>query len=171
MKFKIKHEIKGRMRIHIAQKKMTCKQADIIQYHFSQLNFVTSVKVYDRTQDVVICFVGERESVIEAVRKFHYTDAQVPETFLQNSGRELNREYWEKLVNKVIFRYGEKIFFPQSLRAVITLVKSVKYIREGIRIFAKGRLEVPVLDAIAIGVSICRRDMNTAASVMFQLRI
>lgn len=150
---------------------MTYRQADTLYYYLSSQKFVTSAKVHERTQDAVICYVGGRDQLIASLRRFHYETAQVPEAFLQNSGRELNEQYKEKLVNKVVFRMGSKLFLPYPVRAGIATVKSVKYIWAGIKTLAKGKLEVPVLDATAIGVSIFRGDIETAGSIMFLLGI
>lgn len=171
MRFTIKHEMRGRIRVHVMQKRMTYRQADTLQYYLSSQSFVTSVKVYDRTQDIAICYVGDREEVIALLKGFRYEEALVPETFLQNSGRELNELYWEKLVSKVVLRAGSRLFLPYSIRAVIATVKSAKYIWQGIKTLAKGKIEVPVLDATAIGVSIFRGDFSTAGSIMFLLGI
>lgn len=171
MKFVIKHEIRGRIRIHIMQKRMSYRQADILQYHFSEQTFVTAVKVEPRTQDMTITYVGDRQEIVTRLQKFHYEDAEVPESFLDNSGRELNEQYKEKLINKVVLRYGSKMFVPLPIRTGITLVRSVKYIKMGLDTLFKGKLEVPVLDATAITVSLLRGDMETAGSVMFLLGI
>ena len=171
MKFIIKHEIKGRMRVHLLQNRMTFGQADTLLYYLSSQKLVTGVKVREKTQDATINFVGDREEVIRALKAFHYETAKVPEVYLKNSGRELQNEYWEKLVNKVIMRMGSKMFLPVSVRSVITAIKSVKYLWHGVRTLAKGKLEVPVLDATAIGVSIFRGDFETAGSTMFLLGI
>ena len=171
MKFIIKHEIKGRMRVHLLQNRMTFGQADTLLYYLSSQKLVTGVKVREKTQDATINFVGDREEVIRALKAFHYETAKVPEVYLKNSGRELQNEYWEKLVNKVVMRMGSKMFLPVSVRSVITAIKSVKYLWHGVRTLAKGKLEVPVLDATAIGVSIFRGDFETAGSTMFLLGI
>lgn len=171
MKFVIKHEIKGRIRVHMEQKRMSFREADILQYYLSNLALVTEAKVQERTQDAVICYEGSREDILKALKRFRYETAEVPEHYLQNSSRELNSEYWEKLVTKVVLRAGSKLFVPYSVRSMIAVLKSVKYIRLGIRTLAKGKIEVPVLDATAIGVSILRGDMDTAGSVMFLLGI
>ncbi len=171
MKFIIKHEIRGRMRIHVLQYRMTYCEADTLYYHLSRNKYVTSVKVYDRSQDVAICYIGDREELIRLLKAFSYKKADVPSVFLQNSGRELNSQYWEKLVGKVLFRAANKLFLPYPIRACITMVKSMKYIWRGLATLAKGKLEVPVLDATAIGVSVFRNDCNTAASIMFLLGI
>lgn len=171
MRFVIKHEIKGRIRIQVLQSRMTYEQADILQYYLSTQKFVTSAKVQERLQSVTVCYVGNREEMIHVLRRFQYENVEVPAVFLQNSGRELNREYWDKLVNKVVLHMGNKLFLPYPIRAGITVVKSVKYIWKGITTLAKGKIEVPVLDATAIGVSMLRNDISTAASIMFLLGV
>ena len=169
MKFKIEHEIRGRVRLHICQKRMTCRQADQLEYFLTNLEGVTTAKVVERNQDAVISFSGSREEILKAVQGFSYEKAEAPESYLQNSGREMNGEYWEKMVNHVVLHYGKKIFLPLPIRTFLTTLKSVKYIWKGVRTLAKCRIEVPVLDATAIGVSVLRGDFSTASSVMFLL--
>lgn len=169
MRFKIEHEIRGRVRLHICQKRMTCRQADQLEYFLTKLNGVTSAKVVERNQDVVICYSDNREEMLKAIQRFSYEKAEAPESYLQNSGREMNGEYWEKMVNHVVLHYGKKIFLPLPVRTFLTTLKSVKYIWKGVRTLAKCRIEVPVLDATAIGVSMLRGDFSTASSVMFLL--
>ncbi len=169
MRFKIEHEIRDRVRLHICQKRMTCRQADQLEYFLTKLNGVTSVKVVERNQDVVICYSDNREEMLRAIQRFSYEKAEAPESYLQNSGREMNGEYWEKMVNHVVLHYGKKIFLPLPVRTFLTTLKSVKYIWKGVRTLAKCRIEVPVLDATAIGVSMLRGDFSTASSVMFLL--
>ena len=171
MKFKIVHEIKGRMRIHVAQRKMTFKEADILEYYLSNQKNITSVKVYERNQDVAICYTKDRDAVICILQQFSYETANVPEHIWQNSGREMNREYWDKLVEKVVLRAGSQIFLPLSVRNAIVLCKSVKYLWNGLCTLGRGKIEVPVLDGTAITVSLLRGDMKTAGSVMFLLGI
>lgn len=169
MRFKIEHEIRGRVRLHICQKRMTCRQADQLEYFLTNLEGVTVAKVVERNQDAVISFSGNREEILKAVQEFSYEKAEAPENYLQNSGREMNGEYWEKMVNHVVLHYGKKIFLPLPIRTFLTTLKSVKYIWKGVCTLAKCRIEVPVLDATAIGVSILRGDFSTASSVMFLL--
>ena len=169
MRFKIEHEIRGRVRLHICQKRMTCRQADQLEYFLTKLDGVTSAKVVERNQDAVICYSGNREEILRAVQGFSYEKAEAPESYLQNSGREMNGEYWEKMVNHVVIHYGKKIFLPLPIRTFLTTLKSVKYIWKGVRSLAKCRIEVSVLDATAIGVSVLRGDFSTASSVMFLL--
>ena len=169
MRFKIEHEIRGRVRLHICQKRMTCRQADQLEYFLTNLEGVTAAKVVERNQDAVISFSGNREEILKAVQGFSYEKAEAPESYLQNSGREMNGEYWEKMVNHVVLHYGKKIFLPLPIRTFLTTLKSVKYIWKGLTTLARRRIEVPVLDATAIGVSILRGDFSTASSVMFLL--
>ena len=171
MKFVIKDEIRGRMRVRVKQNEMTCREADILQYYFDGQKCVTKVKVNERVNDVVICYSGSRSHVIKLLQQFNYKNVDVPQTYLDNSGRELNNYYKEKLINRVVLRVGNKLFVPLPIRTGITIVRSFKYIWEGIRTLAKGKIEVPVLDATAIGVSILRNDTATAGSIMFLLGI
>lgn len=171
MRFCIKHEMKGRLRIHIIQNRMTYAEADTLSWYLEEQENVTEVKVYERTADAVICYKGEREEILTVLKQFSYEKAEVPETVLSSSGRQLNEEYKERLITKTALHYGSKLFLPMPVRAVITSVKSVKYIWKGIRCLAHGRLEVPVLDATAISVSVFRKDFATAGSVMFLLGI
>ena len=171
MKFVVKHEIKGRIRVHFCQKRMTFEEADTLQYYLDTQEMITSSKVQERTQDATICYTGEKSAVIALLRSFHYEKVDVPDVYRQNSGRETNREYWDKLVTKVVVHYGNKLFLPMPIRTVITGVKSVKYIYQGIHTLLQRKIEVPVLDATAIGVSMFRGDISTAGSVMFLLGI
>ena len=171
MKFVVKHEIKGRIRVHFCQKRMTFEEADTLQYYLNSQEMITSSKVQERTQDATICYTGDRASVIALLRSFHYEKVDVPDVYRQNSGRATNREYWDKLVTKVVVHYGNKLFLPMPVRTVITGVKSIKYIYQGIHTLLQRRIEVPVLDATAIGVSMFRGDISTAGSVMFLLGI
>ena len=171
MKFVVKHEIKGRIRVHFCQKRMTFEEADTLQYYLDSQEMITSSKVQERTQDATICYTGEKSAVIALLRSFQYEKVDVPDVYRQNSGRETNREYWDKLVTKVVVHYGNKLFLPMPIRTVITGVKAVKYIYQGIHTLLQRKIEVPVLDATAIGVSMFRGDISTAGSVMFLLGI
>ena len=171
MKFIIKHEIPGRIRVHMVQPKMTFEEADILLYYLVNLENVTRAKVYERTQDAVIYYEKDRREIIKALQKFGYDRVTVPEGLTEHSGRQMNAEYQEKLLMKVVMRFGGKLLIPAPVRAVWTGVRSLKYLQQGIASLKKGRLEVAALDATAIGVSILRRDMNTASSIMFLLGI
>lgn len=169
MKFVIKHEIRGRIRVHLIEKAMSFAQADTLQYQFEQMKDVTAVKVQERTMDVTICYIGSRKHIITALGQFSYDKVEVPEVYLKNSGREMNRFYWDKLVDQTVVHFVNKIFLPAPLRAGIATVRSVKYIVQGVKTLAKRKIEVPVLDATAISVSLIRGDYKTAGAVMFLL--
>lgn len=171
MKFTIKHEIPGRIRIHMEQKQMSYKEADTLLYYLDTLEYVTQAKVYRRTADACVCFSGKRELLVQALRKFRYTSVKVPDEVLTNSGRQLNDIYQEKLIGKVLFHYAGKIFLPYPVRKAVVLWKAVHYLKEGWKSLARRKLEVAVLDASAIGISVLRGDFNTAASVMFLLGV
>ena len=171
MKFVIKHEIKGRMRIHVSQYRMSYEQADTLLYFLHSNKYVTFAKVYERTGDVVISYVGDRAEIIRTLQQFSYEKVDVPAGVVENSGRELNAKYQEKLIGKIVCRYAGRMFLPYPLRACVTTVKSVKYLWKGLQCLWHRKIEVPVLDATAIGVSIFRNDIETAGSVMFLLGI
>lgn len=159
------------MRIHILQSRMSFEQADILQYYLDAKEQVINAKIQERTADVTVSYQGSREEILSVLEAFTYERAQVPETYLKNSGRQMNREYWDRLVNKTVIYFGNKIFLPYPIRAGITMITSVKYIWKGLTTLARRRIEVPVLDATAIGVSIFRGDISTASSVMFLLSL
>ena len=171
MKFYIKHETRGRLRIHLAQKRMSYGQADTLLYYLENLAGVVSAKVYERTCDAVVNYRGSRAAVIRGISEFHYQDVEVPSQVLQSSGRALNAEYQEKLISKVICHYGRRLFLPYPLNAIYTTATSLKYIWKGIDTLLHRKIEVPVLDATAIGVSVLRQDFGTAGSIMFLLGI
>ena len=171
MKFFIRHETRGRIRIHLDQKRMSYEQADTLAYYLENLNGVVTAKVYERTCDAVVCYQGSRAEIISGIRAFHYQDVEVPAQVLQSSGRALNSEYQEKLISKVICHYGRKLFLPYPLNAIYTTATSLKYIWKGIDTLIHRKIEVPVLDATAIGVSVFRQDFGTAGSIMFLLGI
>ena len=171
MKFTIKHESRGRMRVHMEQYRMTYEQADTLLYVIHNHRNVTFVKVYDRTADAVIEYVGDREQIIELLRHFHYESANVPQTVIKTSGRELNNSYQEKLLGSVVWHYSKKLLLPWPIRIALTIGRSVKYIGIGLKCLLQRKIEVPVLDATAITVSLITKDFSTASSIMFLLGI
>lgn len=171
MKIKILHEIKGRLRVHLDLEKLSFHQADILEHFLVGHQEVLSVKIYERTADVTICFRAERTEIIRLLKDFSFETAETPKEVLQYSSREVNRKYWDKLTNQVIIHYGCKWFLPPFVRTLITVFKSVKYVMRGLSSLVKGKVEVTLLDATAIGVSILRGDTETAASVMFLLGV
>mgnify|MGYP001058877697 CR=1 FL=1 len=171
MKYIIKHEIKGRLRIHVMQKKMTYAEADTFFWYLNRQDSVTDVKVYERTSDIVICYTGERSALVRMLKRFQYENVNVPENVIRNSGRALNSSYKEKVITKVLLHYGSRLLLPYPVRAAFAAFRSFKYISAGLHCIRKGKIEVPLLDAAAIGVSVIRGDFNTAGSVMFLLEI
>ena len=169
MKCKILHESKGRLRIHAVQGRMTLAQADILEAYLLQLPCVTDAKVYDRTCDAVIFYHGQRNAVLTALAAFRYENAQAlaPE----HSGRALNREYQDKLFFTLCRRVINRTIIPLPIRTALTLFRSVRYLWAGLSCLRKGHIQVPVLDATAITVSLLRRDFKTAGSIMFLLSI
>ena len=171
MKFTIKHESRGRMRVHMEQYRMTYEQADTLLYVIHNHRNVTFVKVYDRTADAVIEYVGDREQIIELLRHFHYESANVPQTVIKTSGRELNNSYQEKLIGSVVWHYSKKLLLPWPIRTALTVGRCIKYIGIGLKCLLQRKIEVPVLDATAITVSLVTKDFSTASSIMFLLGI
>lgn len=171
MKFIIRHESDKRMRVHFAVSRMTYKEADILLYFLNNTKNITFAKVYERTADAVIEYKGKRTDIINTLRRFHYEDIEVPAAITDNSSRQVNAEYQGKLVTKIALHYATRFFMPLPVRALMVISKSFKYLGNGIRTLLRHKIEVPVLDATAIGVSILRDDIGTAGSIMFMLGI
>ena len=174
MKFQIKNESKRRIRMHMSVYRMSYVQADTLQYFLTELSCVNQVKVNDQTCDVTVYYSGEkadRQDMLRKLQTFHYEDVEVPEHFIQNSGRALNAEYQDKLVWNVAFHYARKWFLPAPLNACYNTVAAIPYVVKGLKCLWNRKIEVPVLDGTAIGVSVIRGDYATAGSVMFLLGI
>lgn len=169
MKFTIKHEARGRMRIHLVQYRMSYAQADLLLYYLHTQPQVKEAKVYERTGDAVIVYTGDRQQIIDLLLAFAYEEVKAPAGLIENSGRALNADYQEKLVGHVVKHYAIKWLLPLPLRSCYVIWQSLKYMKEGVKTLLKGRIEVPVLDATAIAVSVLRNDTNTAGSIMFLL--
>ena len=171
MRFLIKHEVQGRLRIHVIRNRMTCAEADVLCWVLEKQKNVVKVKVYERTADAVIYYTGDREELIHGLKQFHFEKADVPDNVISSSGRDLNSAYREKLITKTLLHYGGKLLLPNPVRKTWLTLKALQYIGKGIRCLARMKIEVPVLDATAIGVSVLRGDFKTAGSVMFLLGI
>ena len=169
MKCTILYETPGRMRVHAVQNRMTLAQADLLEAYLKQVKGVENATVYDRTGDAVICYKTSREAVIKALAAFSYQASK--DLAPEHSSRELNRQYQDKLLFALVRRGISKLFLPMPLRTVITLVRSAGYLKKGLACLLKGRIQVPVLDAVAITVSMLRGDFQTAGSIMFMLGI
>ena len=171
MRCSVLHESKGRIRVHIMRPYMTMRQADILEYYLRAKPFVKSVKVYDRTGDAVICYSGKRQAVTGALARFSYEDENAIALVPEHTGRELDREFENKLINAIALRYARSLLLPAPIRFALSIFHALKYIKQALRSLSKGRLEVSVLDATAITVSLLRREQKTAASVMFMLSV
>ncbi len=171
MKCKILHESPNRMRVHLVQNFMSLKQADVVEYYLRSKSFVVKVKVYDRTGDAIIYYKEKsRDEVIKALALFAYTEdnyALVPE----NTSRELDRIYEDKLFFILARRLIMGYIIPLPLRRIRAYVRAGRYVIEGLKSLAKGKLEVSVLDATAITASLVTGDFNTASSIMFMLNV
>ena len=171
MKCTIQHEIPGRLRVHLCCGRMTLHQADVLEYYLRSVEGVRSVKVYDRTQDAVVLYSGNRGSVICALARFRFAEAEAMELVPEHTSRALNREFEDKLTGTVIRRCLSQLFLPVPVTSAIAVLRSVKYIKEALRALFHGQLTVAVLDGTAVAVSIIRGDYSTAGSVMFMLRL
>lgn len=163
MKCKILHESAGRLRIHVMQNRMTLRQADILEYYLRSIDGVTDVKVFDRTCDAVIRYTCPRGRVISALAKFSFRDERHAVLVPEHTGRELNRHFEEKLILSVVVRMLGKLFFPAPVKTAYCLARSVSYIHKGMKTLLARKIEVSVLDAVAIAVSILRKDYATAS--------
>ncbi|MBQ9642454.1 MAG: heavy metal translocating P-type ATPase [Lachnospiraceae bacterium] len=172
MKCRIMHESPGRLRVRMLPCSMTVKEADILEFDLRNISFVSDVRVYERTGDAVICYAEgsvNRQKLIRHLSHFAYTDPAAAGLVPEKTGRELNRQYEEKLVMKIAWRVLRRLLVPAPVRNAFTVLKSLRYLRTGLRLLAEGKLQVPVLDAAAITASVLRRDYPTASSVMFLL--
>ena len=171
MKCNILHETPGRMRVHLALRRMSLREADLLEYDLKGVCGVTSVKVFDRTQDAVITYTCPRADIVRALASFSFTSERALSRLPEHTSRALHREYEDKLVFTVCRRAFSRLFLPIPVRTAIALFRSVKYIRAGLSALLHGRLSVAVLDATAVTVSMVRGDFDTAGSVMFMLRL
>ena len=171
MKCTIQHELPGRLRVHLCCGRMTLSQADVLEYYLLALEGVKSVKVYDRTRDAVVVYDGARAGVVRALAAFSFAKAEKLELVPEHTSRALNREFEDKLAVTVMRRCVSRLFLPVPITSALAVLRSVKYIREGLLALWHRKLSVAVLDGTAVAVSILRGDYNTAGSVMFMLRL
>ena len=171
MKCKILHETRGRLRVHLIGCRLSLADADKLEGYLSAVPGVTHAKVYDRTADAVVCYAGSRAAVIGAFARYDKTDEALDAYLPAHSTRALNREFEDSLVGVTVRRFASKLFFPAPLRAVLAVIKGIRYIWKGLSALRRGKLTVEVLDATAVSVSLLRGDFKTAASVMFMLKL
>lgn len=171
MKCKILHESRGRIRVHLMCNRMTLHDADILEYYMRNIDGVTSVKVYDRTQDAIIIYKTERKNIIRALAKFSFKAKEAIELVPEHTSRQLHRDFEDKLIFTTVSHIATKLFLPVPIRTALTLFRSIKYIKKGLKALLNRKLSVSVLDATAVSVSIIRGDFSTASSVMFMLNL
>ena len=171
MKCTILHESPGRLRVHLQCPAMTLHQADVLEYYLRAVDGVSEVRVYDRTRDAVILYTSGRGGVIAALASFSFPKAEALALVPEHTPRALNREFEDKLAVTVMRRCVSKLFLPVPVTTALAVIRSVRYIKEGLKALWHGRLSVAVLDATAVTVSLLRGDFSTAGSVMFMLRL
>ncbi|MCR4960950.1 MAG: heavy metal translocating P-type ATPase [Lachnospiraceae bacterium] len=171
MRFTIKHEIRDRIRVHLPMERMTFREADSLEYYLKTFPEIKEVKVYERTADAVINYICDRERVIEILKAFSFDKILVPERVFETSGRELSARYYDKIVTSVILHYGKRLVLPIDIRRIWVIAKTFKYAWRGLRTLKNKKLQVELLDGIAISAAVLTGDYSTASSVMFLLKI
>ena len=171
MKCTILYDTAGRLRVHLCCKRMTLRQADVLEYYLLAVDGVRSVKVYDRTRDAVVVYDAERERMIRALARFSFEKAEKLDLAPEHTSRTLNREFEDKLALTVMRRCASNLFLPAPVTSALAVIRSAKYIKEGLLALWHRKLSVAVLDATAVTVSMVRGDFATAGSVMFMLRL
>lgn len=171
MKFTVKHEIRNRIRVHLAKKRLSFREADTIEYYLKSFDGILDVRVYERTADVAVYFDCDRSRIIEIIKEFSFEGTEVPERVFEYSGRELSAKYYDRIVTTAILHFGKRIVLPFSLRRIVDTVKAAKYIWRGVKTLRNRHLQVEVLDALAISSAVLTKDYQTASNVMFLLKI
>ena len=171
MKCTILHESKGRMRVHVEKVRMTLHRADVLEAYLNHHDAIVHAAVYERTGDVVITYTGRRSAAIAVLAGYKFDVAEYDALVTSTDSRRLNREYQDKMFDLVAGRCLRKLFLPAPLDAAYTAFRSIHFLWKGVRCVLSRRLEVEVLDALSIGVSLLRGDFGTAGSVMFLLNL
>ena len=171
MRATIVHESRGRMRLRLRQKNMTLRQADLLETWLKGQPWTKEAVVHERTGCVIVTYTGSRETVLAAFGTFTWAGAESSVTLPSHSTRELNREFQEKLVGKVLMKGAAALFLPAPLRIAQVVWHMAPFLRKGLRCLSRRKIKVELLDALSIGISACRRDFGTAGTVMFLLEI
>ena len=171
MKIRIKHEIRSRLRVHLPMERLTFGEADTLDLYLQGFSEIKDVRIYERTADVVICFKGDRERILQILKAFSFDEAAVPERVSERSARELSAAYRDRIITDIFLHYGKRLLLPFSIRRIWERIKAVKYIIRGLRSLRGGKVRVELLDAVAITAAIVTGDYKTASSVMFLLKI
>lgn len=171
MRATIEHESRGRMRLRLRQKKMTLRQADLLEAWLKGQPWAREAVVHERTCCVILTYGGDRETVLSAIGSFTWAGAEETVTLPSHSTRALNREFQEKLVGKVLMKGVSTLFFPTPLRIARVVWHMIPFLSKGLRCLGRRRIKVELLDALSICISAFRRDFGTAGTVMFLLEI
>lgn len=171
MNAEIKHELPGRMRVHMKAPRFSFREADTLEYYLKSFPCIEKTTVYERTADAVIWYSCSRQEVIQIIRDYATDSVTVPESFYDASSREQNAKYYEKLVMSVVLHYGKRLLLPAPIRNALMLLKAVRYLWRGIKTIRDRKLKVELLDAVAITAAVLVKDYATASSVMFLLDI
>ncbi|MCR5774437.1 MAG: heavy metal translocating P-type ATPase [Lachnospiraceae bacterium] len=171
MRFTIRHEIKNRIRVHLEMKRMSFCEADTLEYYLKGVEGIKEVRIYERTADAVIFYDHDRSIVLEKIRSFSFENVKPPERVLESSGRELSARYYDKIVTTVVFHFCRRLILPYFVRRIWVALRTVRYLWRGLRTVKSRRLQVELLDAIAILAAVLTGDHNTASGVMFLLKI
>ena len=171
MKCTILHEGRGRMRVHVCNVRMTLHRADVLEAYLNHHDAIEKATVYERTGDVVLYYRGRRADAVQALSRYKFDQPELDALVTTADSRKLNQEYQEKMCNLVAGHFFRKLFLPAPIRAAYTVWRSIAFVWKGVRCLLRRRLEVEVLDALSIGVSVLRGDFSTAGSVMFLLNL
>ena len=171
MKCTILHESRGRLRVHVCNVRMTLHRADVLEAYLNHHDAVSKAKVYERTGDVVVYYTGSRKDAVAALSTYRFDDPELDALVTSADSRRINQEYQEKMYNLLAGRVLRKLFLPAPLNAAYTVFRSIEFLWKGVCCLWRRKLEVEVLDALSIGVSILRGDFATAGSVMFLLNV
>ena len=159
------------MRVHVCNVRMTLHRADVLEAYLNHHDAIEKATVYERTGDVVLYYRGRRADAVQALSRYKFDQPELDALVTTADSRKLNQEYQEKMCDLVAGHFFRKLFLPAPIRAAYTVWRSIAFVWKGVRCLLHRRLEVEVLDALSIGVSVLRGDFNTAGSVMFLLNL
>ena len=159
------------MRVHVCNVRMTLHRADVLEAYLNHHDSIEKATVYERTGDVVLYYRGRRADAVQALSRYKFDQPELDALVTTADSRKLNQEYQEKMCDLVAGHFFRKLFLPAPIRAAYTVWRSIAFVWKGVRCLLHRRLEVEVLDALSIGVSVLRGDFSTAGSVMFLLNL
>ena len=159
------------MRVHVCNVRMTLHRADVLEAYLNHHDAIEKATVYERTGDVVLYYRSRRADAVQALSRYKFDQPELDALVTTADSRKLNQEYQEKMCDLVAGHFFRKLFLPAPIRAAYTVWRSIAFVWKGVRCLLRRRLEVEVLDALSIGVSVLRGDFSTAGSVMFLLNL